>query len=89
MSVQSPFRVSLDRTGRSGQPVDVRWPPLERCTTLVPIPSFRPILRMPSPFALNSSIRASTEGLTRRRPNFVPFALARAGTASATAPFLI
>jgi hypothetical protein len=36
-----------------------------RCTTLVPTPSFLPILRMPSPFALNSSIRASTEGLGR------------------------
>jgi hypothetical protein len=31
-----------------------------RCTTLVPIPSFRPILRIPSPLAFNSSIRAST-----------------------------
>ena len=31
-----------------------------RCTTLVPMPSFLPILRMPSPLALNSSIRAST-----------------------------
>jgi hypothetical protein len=49
-----------------------------RCTTLVPTPSVLPILRMPSPLALNSSMRASTEGLTRRRPNFVPFALARA-----------
>jgi hypothetical protein len=35
-----------------------------RCTTLVPMPSFLPILRMPSPSALNSSIHASTEGLT-------------------------
>src|ERR1700730_9037558 len=42
------------------------------------MPSFRPILRIPSPLALNSSIRASTEGLTRRRPSLVPFALARA-----------
>src|SRR5882672_5659277 len=52
-----------------------------RCTTLVPMPSFRPILRMPSPLALSSSMRASTDGLTRRRPNLVPFALARASPA--------
>ena len=36
-----------------------------RCTTLVPTPSVLPILRMPSPLALNSNMRASTEGLTR------------------------
>jgi hypothetical protein len=35
----------------------------------VPMPSFLPILRMPSPLALNSNILASTEGLTRRRPS--------------------
>jgi hypothetical protein len=35
-----------------------------RCTTLVPMPSFLPILRMPSPSGINSSIRASTEGST-------------------------
>src|SRR3979409_2575815 len=52
-----------------------------RCTTLVPMPSFLPILRMPSPLALHSSIRASTEGLTPRRPSVVPFALARASPA--------
>jgi len=37
------------------------------------MPSVLPILRMPSPLALNSRIRCSTAGLTRRRPNFVPF----------------
>ena len=47
------------------------------------MPSVLPILRMPSPLALNSSIRASTDGLTRRRPNLVPFALARAARAKA------
>jgi len=31
--------------------------------------------------ALNSRIRCSTAGLTRRRPNFVPFALARTSPA--------
>jgi hypothetical protein len=35
-----------------------------RCTTLVPTPSVLPILRMPSPLALNSNMRASTEGPT-------------------------
>jgi hypothetical protein len=49
-----------------------------RCTTLVPIPSFRPILSIPSPLALNSSIRASIAGSTRRRPSLVSFARARA-----------
>jgi hypothetical protein len=34
------------------------------CTTLVPMPSFLPILRLPSALAINSSIRASTEGST-------------------------
>jgi hypothetical protein len=34
------------------------------CTTLVPIPSFRPILRIPSPLAFSSSIRASIAGST-------------------------
>ena len=48
-----------------------------RCTTLVPMPSFRPILTMPSPLAFSSRIRASTAGSTRRRPSLVPFALAR------------
>jgi hypothetical protein len=52
-----------------------------RCTTLVPTPSVLPILRMPSPLALSSSMRASTEDLTRRRPSLVPFALARASPA--------
>jgi hypothetical protein len=33
---------------------------------------------MPSPFALSSTIRASTTGPTRRRPIFTPFARARA-----------
>jgi DNA invertase Pin-like site-specific DNA recombinase len=42
-----------------------------RCTTLVPTPSFRPILSIPSPLARNSNIRASIDGLTRRRPSFV------------------
>jgi hypothetical protein len=51
------------------------------CTTLVPMPSILPILRMPSPLALNSRIRCSTAGLTRRRPNFAPFALARTSPA--------
>jgi hypothetical protein len=49
-----------------------------RCTTLVPMPSFRPILRILSPFAFSSNIRASTAGFTWRRPSLVPFALARA-----------
>ena len=49
-----------------------------RCTTLVPIPSSRPILSIPSPLPLNFSICASIAGATRRRPSFVPFALARA-----------
>jgi hypothetical protein len=38
-------------------------------TTLVPMPSFRPILRMPSPFALNSSMR---ERLARSKPSKLP-----------------
>jgi hypothetical protein len=37
------------------------------CTTLVPMPSFLPILSMPFALALNSSIRASTAGLTVAR----------------------
>ena len=37
-----------------------------------------PILRIPSSLAFSSRIRASTAGLTRRRPSLVPFALARA-----------
>ena len=49
-----------------------------RCTTLVPMPSLRPILSIPSPAPLSSIIRASTAGSTRRRPSLVPFALARA-----------
>ena len=57
-----------------------------RCTTLVPIPSDLPILRMPSPLALSSRMRASTDGLTRRRPNFTPFALARASPALTRLP---
>ena len=38
------------------------------------MPNFLPILSKPWPSALNSSIRASTEGLTRRLPSFVPLA---------------
>jgi ketopantoate reductase len=47
-------------------------------TTLVPTPKVLPILRMPSPLARSSLIRASTDGFTRRRPSFVPFWRARA-----------
>src|SRR5882757_10035602 len=50
------------------------------------MPSFLPILRMPSPLALSSSILASTDGFTRRRPNFVPFARARARPAFTPLP---
>src|SRR5882672_1637087 len=45
------------------------------------MPSFLPILRMPSPLALSFTISASIDGLTRRRPNFTPLALARASPA--------
>src|SRR5258708_6236327 len=36
-----------------------------RCTTLVPMPSFLPIFRMPMPSARSCRIRASTAGFTR------------------------
>jgi hypothetical protein len=44
-----------------------------RWTTLVPTPSVLAILRMPSPLARCSLMVASTDGLTLRRPSFVPF----------------
>jgi hypothetical protein len=44
-----------------------------RWTTLVPTPSVLAILRMPSPLARCSLIVASMDGLTLRRPSFVPF----------------
>src|SRR5450432_1698220 len=55
--------------------------PTTRCTTLVPMPSFRPILRMPSPLARSWRMRASTAGFTGRRPSFVPLARALASPA--------
>ncbi len=51
--------------------------------TLVPTFSFRAILKMPSPAAPSSFIRASTEGVDRRRPSFVLSAVARASSAFA------
>jgi hypothetical protein len=49
------------------------------CTTDVPTPTVRPIFRMPMPVPLSSRMRASTAGLTGRRPSLMPFfrALAR------------
>jgi hypothetical protein len=48
------------------------------CTTLVPTRSVRATLRMPIPCPLRTRIRASTAGLTGRRPSFVPLARALA-----------
>jgi hypothetical protein len=45
------------------------------------MPKVRPVLRMPSPLARSWRMRASTAGLTGRRPSFVPFALALASPA--------
>ena len=49
-----------------------------RCTTDVPTPTVRPILRIPIPSARSSRIRCSTDALTGRRPSLVPRSLARA-----------
>jgi hypothetical protein len=72
------IRKVLAHTGPAASCQDGRGSCLKtRCTTLVPMPSFRPILRMPSPLAFSSSI--GPPPLPRpSRPSFVPFALARA-----------
>jgi hypothetical protein len=61
--------VSLSRSHRP-QLIRSSWPRLlleTRCMTLVPMPSFLPTLRMPSPLPSTLNIRASTEGLTSLR----------------------
>jgi hypothetical protein len=49
-----------------------------RCTTLVPTPMVRPIFNMPMPSAFSARMRASTAGLTRRRPIHWPQQCVRA-----------